>query len=80
MRVNVRVVAGAGREAVVPQTDGLKVYVRAPALEGRANAAAVEALAAHFGVAASRVRIVRGERSRQKVVEVVTGAVTEDRR
>ena len=71
MFINVRVVAGAKREAIVKEADGLKVYLRAPAVEGKANASLVEVLAEHFGVPRSRVRMIRGERSRQKRVELV---------
>ncbi len=70
MVVNVCVVAGAKRDTIVEEASGLKVYLRAPAVEGKANAALREALAAHFAVAASQVRIVQGERARIKLVEI----------
>lgn len=44
------------REEVVADDDGsLTVYTKAPAIEGRANLAAVKLLAKHFGVASSKV-------------------------
>lgn len=59
------------REEVVPNDDGsLTVYTKAPAIEGRANAAAVKLLARHFGVAPSTVKLVRGAASKHKVFEV----------
>ena len=48
----------------------LDVRVRAPAVEGRANAAVLEALAAALELRPWQVRLVRGERSRQKLVEI----------
>lgn len=51
----------------------LTVSVQAPAVDGRANEAVVAALARAFGVQRGSVSIVRGSRSRTKVVEV-TGA------
>jgi len=48
----------------------LVVAVRAPATDGRANRAVVEAVAAALGVARGRVRIAAGAASRRKVVEV----------
>jgi len=74
MLINVRVIAGAKREVIVEETSGLKVYLRAPAVEGKANAALIKVLAEHFSVSASRVRIVRGERSRAKTVELIGGS------
>lgn len=50
--------------------DGLTVHVRERAVDGAANEGLVKALAAHFGVAPSRVEIVRGHASRIKRVEV----------
>jgi uncharacterized protein len=46
------------------------VYVRERAVDGAANAGVVAALAAHFGVARSKVTILRGESSRIKRVRV----------
>ena len=59
------------REEVVMNDDGsLMIYTKAPAIEGRANVAAVKLLAKHFGVAPSTVKLVRGAASKYKVFEV----------
>ncbi len=59
------------REEVVINGDGTYIiYTKAPAIEGRANAAAVKLLAKHFGVAPSKVKLVRGASSRYKVFEL----------
>lgn len=59
------------REGVVANDDGsLVVYTKAPAIEGRANLAAVKLVAKHYGVAPSRVKLVRGATSRNKVFEI----------
>ncbi|WP_149360634.1 DUF167 domain-containing protein [Lolliginicoccus suaedae] len=44
----------------------LVVFVRAPAVEGKANKAAIEALAAHFGVRRGAVSLLKGATSRRK--------------
>lgn len=44
--------------------------VKAPAREGKANEAAIKALARYFDVAPSQVEIVSGQRSRKKVVAI----------
>jgi uncharacterized protein len=72
MRIIVTVIPRARRPHVEPLEDGgLRVAVTAPPHEGRANAAVIAALAEHFHVPRSRVRIVRGETSRRKVVEII---------
>lgn len=59
------------REEVVANDDGsLVVYTKAPAIEGRANLAAIRLVAKHYGVAPSRVKLVRGTTSRNKVFEI----------
>ena len=56
------------REEVVVGSDGTYIiYTKAPAIEGRANAAAIKLLAKYFGVAQSGVRLVRGARAKHKV-------------
>ncbi len=59
------------RDELVEVRDGVLIArVSAPALEGRANRALIRLLARRLGVAPSRVVIVRGERSREKLVRV----------
>ncbi len=50
--------------------DALKVKVHAPALEGRANDALLEFLADKLGIHRRDVTLVRGDKSRHKVVRI----------
>ncbi len=68
--INIKVIPNAKKNEVYEEGELLKVRVQAPAMDGRANKAVVEVLAEFFGVKKSSVRIIRGERSREKVVEV----------
>ena len=64
------------REEVVVGSDGTYViYTKAPAIEGRANAAAIELLAKYFGVAQSGVKLVRGATSKHKVFDIDSAAL-----
>ena len=59
------------REEVVKNDDDtLTVYVKAPAIEGRANAVAIKLLAKHFKVTSSKVKLVRGVTSKYKIFEI----------
>ena len=59
------------REEVVKNDDDtLTVYIKAPAIEGRANAAAIKLLAKHFKVASSKVKLVHGATSKYKIFEI----------
>ncbi|MBU3978080.1 DUF167 domain-containing protein [Patescibacteria group bacterium] len=46
--------------------NALHVYVSQPPLEGKANKAVIEALAAHFHVKKSNVLLLSGEKSKNK--------------
>jgi hypothetical protein len=50
--------------------DALKLRLAAPAVEGKANRACVEFLAAAAGVPRGAVQIVRGGKSRDKLVRI----------
>ena len=71
MRYAVRVVPRAKQNKVVEEEGRLKVFLTDPPVEGQANKALIEVLAGYLGVRKSRIRIIRGEKSRDKVVEVV---------
>lgn len=45
-------------------------FVHAPAREGKANRAVIELLAEHFAVPKLSIKIVRGQSSRKKLVEI----------
>ena len=69
--LRVRVQPRANRDEVAGEMGGaLKVRLRAPALEDRANEALVEFLAELLKTPKAAVRILTGERSRTKRIEI----------
>jgi uncharacterized protein YggU (UPF0235/DUF167 family) len=71
IRIAVHVSPGAKRPGVGARYgDELVVRVREPAVDQLATTAALRALAAAFGVAERDVRLIRGARSRRKLVEI----------
>jgi uncharacterized protein len=68
---NVRVQPRAGKDEIAGEMAGaLKIRLRAPALEGRANEALIEFLADLLKTPKGAVRILSGERSRVKRLEI----------
>ncbi len=68
---SVRVQPRASKDEIAGEMGGaLKVRLRAPAVEGRANEALVEFLAQLLKTPRSAVRILGGERSRTKRLEI----------
>lgn len=51
--------------------DTIHVYVSEPPLEGKANAAVIEALAKYFKVKRRNMLLVSGQKSKYKVFETV---------
>jgi len=74
MDITVRVKPGS-RKGPLVEVDGdvTTVYLQQRAVDGKANAALMQVLAAHFGVSKSRITILRGHTSRVKVVRITTG-------
>ena len=71
LRILVTVKPQAKKEEVKQDAEGEFIaFVHAPAQDGRANRALIEILANHFSVAKSSVRILRGQSSRRKLVEI----------
>ncbi len=70
--VRLRVQPRAARDEIVGwQDEALRVRVTAPPVEGEANTAVRRLVARALGVPPSNVALVRGDRSRDKVVRVV---------
>jgi uncharacterized protein (TIGR00251 family) len=67
----VRVHARASKDEIAGEMAGaLKVRLQAPAVEGRANEALIEFLAELLKTSKGAVRILSGERSRMKRLEI----------
>ncbi len=69
MKLKVKVVPNAKKQEVI-EGDVLKVKVRAPPEGGRANEELIEVLAKHFGVKKSAVKILKGLKSREKLIDI----------
>lgn len=70
MRYSIKVKPKAKRNEVKQQGEILEVSVTAAPTKGKANAQVREVLAEHFGIPKSKVIILKGEHSRNKIVEI----------
>lgn len=78
--IAVQAVPGAGRSEVVGlHGDAIRIRIAAPPVDGRANAALVEAIAGWLGVPKSAVAVVGGAGARSKRLRIV-GIDTDDAR
>jgi len=69
-RLSVRVQPSASRDELRLEGDTLRVWLAAPAVEGRANKRLIELVAKLLHVPRSHVEIVRGETAREKLLEI----------
>jgi len=72
MKINVKVIPNNKIEKLELISGGnFKVWIKAKPIEGEANKRLIEFLAKHFNVAKSNIRVVIGETSRNKVIEII---------
>ncbi|MBI4020290.1 MAG: DUF167 domain-containing protein [Candidatus Aenigmarchaeota archaeon] len=68
--IKVRVIPNAKKALVSEDANGLRDYVRAAAEGGKANRELLELLAEYLSVKKSSVEIIRGFKSREKVIKI----------
>lgn len=74
MKLQIKVVPKASRNRIVGWVgDRLKVQVTAPPERGKANDALIDVLAEAVGLARQRIRLVAGQTSPLKTVEIDGG-------
>ncbi len=70
MKINIKVVTRASKNEVIKEGDVYKVKVTCPPVDGEANERIIKLLSKEFNVPKSTVKIVSGQKSRNKVVEI----------
>lgn len=71
MKISVKAKTNAKKELVEKLSDNeFLVSVKEPPIDGRANWAVARAVAEHFGVSPSRVSIISGQASKNKILEI----------
>ncbi len=70
MRLTIHVIPNAKKEKLAEEGDGLKIHLRAPAVDGRANEALIEFLAERYKTKKRNIKILSGEKSRNKIVAI----------
>ncbi len=70
MLINVKVITNARKNAIKNDEGIIKVYVNAPPVKGKANKALVKLLAGHFKIKKVDIKIVKGEKSKFKTLEI----------
>ena len=69
--VKVKIVPGSSKNKIVGvYNDALKITVTAPLIEGKANKKCIAYLAKYFDIAKSKIEILSGKNSRNKLIKI----------
>ncbi|MDD2656153.1 MAG: DUF167 domain-containing protein [Patescibacteria group bacterium] len=71
MRLNIKVIPKSSLNKIIRVSENeLKVKLTSPPVDGEANKKLIEILSKEYNVAKSKIRIVKGETGKNKVVEI----------
>ncbi len=70
MKINVKVIPAAKRSLIKQEGDLWKIYLNAPAVDGKANKALIALLAKHFNVRKGQIEIIKGLKLRRKTINI----------
>jgi len=68
--IKVKVIPNAKKNEITQEEDHFKARVKAPVVKGKANKELIALLADFFDVKKSVIKIVKGAKSREKLVEI----------
>lgn len=72
MKISVKVKPNSKAEKIEKAGEGgFILYVKAPAKEGRANQTAIKLLSEYFDIPKSKITILKGQASKNKIVELL---------
>ncbi len=71
MKITVKAIPNAKKAEVKEQDGVLRVKIDLPPIDGKANKRLIEILAEYFSIPKSRIKIIRGGSSKNKVIEIL---------
>ena len=69
--IEVKVVPSAKRAMIKKEPDFWKIYLTAPAVDGKANKALIEYISDYLGIKKKDVHIIKGLKSRYKTISIL---------
>jgi len=69
--IKIRVTPNAKRPEIIELEDSsLKIKIKSPAHEGKANKELISVLSKHYNLPKSKIKIMSGEKSRNKIIKL----------
>jgi uncharacterized protein (TIGR00251 family) len=70
-KIAIKIIPGAKVEQIQEGLDGsLKVWIKEKPIEGKANLALISLLSKYFNTPKSSIKILQGQKSRNKLIEI----------
>jgi len=70
MKIDVKVIPAAKKSLMKQAGNWWKIYLNAPAVDGKANKALIALLAEHFNVRKGQIEIIKGLKLRRKTINI----------
>ena len=70
MILSIKVIPKASRNLVKEEGGGFKIYLTKPAQDGLANIQLIHLLSGHLKIKKYQIKIIKGDKSRNKLVEI----------
>lgn len=71
IRIKVKIAPGSSKNKIIGvYDDSLKITITAPAVEGKANKKCIAYLAKYFDIAKSKIEIISGKNSKNKLIKI----------
>jgi len=70
MIIEVKVIPNSKKVSISEEGNKLKVHVKSQAIENMANKELIEVLSDYFKIKRNKIKIIKGEKSRKKLVEI----------
>ena len=70
MKIDVKVISAAKKSLIKQEGKLWKIYLNAPAVDGKANKALIDLLAEHFNVRKGQIEIIKGLKLRRKTINI----------
>ncbi|MFH1768284.1 MAG: DUF167 domain-containing protein [Candidatus Omnitrophota bacterium] len=71
MIVKVKVIPNAKKDKIEQLDHSLRLYVTASPIDGKANKKVIEMLSRYYQTKKYNVKIVRGDKHRDKIIEII---------
>jgi len=68
--INIKVIPKAKKQKIIEEKNRLKVYLKSPPENGKANEELINVLSKYFETSKENIQIVKGKFSRNKIIKI----------